>query len=99
MGWGTEFKAEIFLNKQTYPTIQDVDIKIEELEEDNLCIRQTISMYSSANIKDLTDEEGGTLTIEQLQFILSNYFSTLEQNIVLIYQLKLLKEFFNTKIE
>ena len=57
MGWGTDFKADVFLNRETYRTEYELDDKIEEIQLDIVNIRAKILMYSATNIKDIIPED------------------------------------------
>ena len=53
MGWGIDFKADIYLSKQDYKTKGEVEYKIEELEGLISVIKEKLLMYSTSNPKDI----------------------------------------------
>ena len=58
MGWGTDFTAKVFLNKETFCNKQEVEDSIDEREANIQNNREIILMIAMANPKDLvTDEE------------------------------------------
>jgi len=57
MGWGTDFTADIFLNRLSFTHPSELDDKIEELEysiEEN---KKELAMYAVSNIKDVVPDE------------------------------------------
>lgn len=57
MGWGTDFKVNGFLNRQTFKSIEDVDDKIFEIDGEIEQLRAKIKMYGSSTPKDITSGE------------------------------------------
>jgi hypothetical protein len=57
MGWGTDFTADIYLSKETYGSIYELEDKIKEDEKYLEDINAKILMYASSNPKDLVPED------------------------------------------
>lgn len=57
MGWGTDFKADIFLNRMNFENKSEVEDKIEELRKSISDAKVRIKMHASANVKDLIPED------------------------------------------
>ena len=55
MGWGTDFKANVYLNKITFSSKYDVEYKISELKEDIITLEKLILGWCHAN--PIRDEE------------------------------------------
>ena len=57
MGWGTDFTADIYLNRLIFNSIYELEDTIQnckdEIEEHN----RTLLMYASSNPKDIVPEE------------------------------------------
>jgi hypothetical protein len=57
MGWGTDFTTDIFLSRENYRSIYDLEDKIKEDEKDLENIRSKILMFASSNPKDIIPED------------------------------------------
>lgn len=57
MGWGVEFKTDVFLNKETYGTQIELEDAIKETEDDQQKMISRVMMIVSANPKDVVPEE------------------------------------------
>ena len=57
MGWGTDFKADIYLNKQLYYTMSELEEAIQEREEDIQRAREMLLMMAVARPNDLATED------------------------------------------
>lgn len=53
MSWGIDFKADIFLSRQEYPTKHSVVDRIEELNELISECEAKLKMYASSTPKDI----------------------------------------------
>lgn len=60
MGWGIDFTADIYLSRQVYHSIYEVEEKIEELKECNQDIKERMLMMllGGVNSVNLNDCEG-----------------------------------------
>lgn len=57
MGYGIDFKADIFLSRQDYPTKHSVTDRIEELSELIGECEAKLKMYASATPKDIIQSD------------------------------------------
>lgn len=57
MGWGTDFRAEIFLNRINITNEYELDEKIDELNYSIEESKKELAMYAASNIKDIVPEE------------------------------------------
>ena len=49
MGWGTDFKTDIYLNRQVFVSKLEVDDKISELNQKIEDDKSLLKMYASSN--------------------------------------------------
>lgn len=96
MGWGTSFLKSIYLNRQTYTSVYQVEDEIQEIESEIERIKSRIKMYASANIKDLVSIElndDPIFTTEvKVDLLLNEYQENLNKLKDLIYYKEYLKE-------
>lgn len=95
MGWGTDFNKDIYLNKQVYHGIKDVEETIQDLEDDIAKSKSELKMYAAANIKDLRADECddviGWLNID-VDVVLKDYEEAVTKLVNLRHYLEYLKE-------
>ena len=97
MGWGTDFTSNIYLNKQTYLNIYQVNDKIDELEEERDYYETKLHMYSSSNVKDIVPRDWmDDDPISWLQKEVSQILQELNEINVELYKLGLYKEFLDS---
>lgn len=91
MGWGTDFTASIYLNRETYNNIWEVEQKIEELEEDlNIINKTLISTSSMTPIKE--DEDSMFDLARELIRNIDEILEWYKETAVRIYKLNLYLE-------
>lgn len=56
MSYGTDFKADVYLNRQIFKNRNEVDEAIKEKEEQVQTDRELLLMIAMANPKDLAEE-------------------------------------------
>lgn len=62
MGWGTNFKTDVYLNKMTFRTILELEDAIRQEKEEIASGKELLKMYAAASPKDIfTIEEGDTI--------------------------------------
>ena len=61
MGWGTDFKTNVYLSRQIFKTEGELDYAIKEAEEAIQTNRELLLMMSMANPKDLIEEDEDAL--------------------------------------
>lgn len=57
MGYGTSFKAEIYLNRQIFSSKHELDIKIEEVEGYIESAKRELTAYAVATPRDIIAEK------------------------------------------
>lgn len=57
MGWGTDFKASVFLNREVYSSKHQLEDAIAERESNIQNNREILLMIAMANPKDLVAED------------------------------------------
>lgn len=99
MGWGTTINAEIYISRVQFENKLMLEDKISELEKDIEADKSKILMFCSANPKDVVPEEWKD---EPIVFIYNNVqdiFDNIHTNEILLYELYLLKDNFDTHIK
>lgn len=96
MGWGTDFTINVYLNRQVYKTINDVEDKIKEEEEYIQTIKERLKMFASSNISDIVPNDWKDQPIDwlntQIDDLLDEYNETKINLIQLGLYLEYLKE-------
>lgn len=57
MGWGTHFKAEIYLNRQIFRSEGEIKNEIEELTEEIQKSREALMILVASSYKDIREED------------------------------------------
>ena len=57
MGWGTDFTADIYLNRILFSNRYQVEDKIDSLEEDKSFYENKLYMMVSSNVKDIVPRD------------------------------------------
>lgn len=78
MGWGTEFKANIYLSRIDVNE-KTVDDKIEYALEFIESLEKELYMYASCNIKDVVPEEWGDQPIDFIKIKIDDILSELRK--------------------
>jgi len=68
MGWGTDFTADLYLNRQIYNSMGQLDDAILEAEETINKIKQRLFMFASANPKDIISSEWDGESINYIHY-------------------------------
>lgn len=96
MGWGTDFKIDIYLNRQIYKNREEVEYKIEEEKEYIQSIKDRLKMFASSNIADIIPNDWKDQPIDwlntQIDDLLDEYNNTKFNLIQLELYLEYLKE-------
>ena len=75
MAWGTEFKADIYLNRMSFNSILEINSK---LKENDLWIKSNkdkIKMLCSSNVRDVVPEEWKDEPVEWLNIQCNDYIN------------------------
>lgn len=68
MGWGTDFKADLYLNRQIYDSMGQLDDAISDAEERIEKIKQRLFMFASASPKEITSPEWDGNSIDYIHY-------------------------------
>lgn len=84
MGWGTSFKADVYLSRQIFQNRYELDERVRELEGYINSAKSEITAYAVATPKDVMaerDEDGRVENpIDQILRRLSETFEWIEDN-------------------
>ena len=89
MGWGTDFTANIYLDRMTFKTIQEVKNKIEENEKYINDAKQKIKMFVSSTPIGIIPDEFKDEPINWLNSEIDILFEIIDESIkenVILYQ-------------
>ena len=97
MGWGIDFKADIYLSHQDYHNnIHQVQDEIDSLNRDLEIAKQQIMMFCIGTPKDLVVEETGSLVFT-INNDVNELLNEIKESEIKIYQLELYKEYLTDK--
>ena len=102
MGWGTQFKADIYINKQVFKSTYELDDKIEELSSTLNMYKALLKQYASATPRDIVPKEWEGEPIEWLNNKVDEIVDSFEELQYDLYRLRLFKDHLeetNTPIE
>lgn len=95
MGWGIEFKTEIFLSRQSYSSKSEVEDKIDEIDQTISDFKSEIKMYAASTPKDIVSFENSEDTVNWLNIRINDLFELIEDHLFQRYQLSLYLEYLN----
>ena len=100
MSWGIEFKADIYLIRQSYSSLYEVEEAIEDLKEEIESEKESILMYAASTPKDIITEAGYDI-VHDIKSSVKDCLDTIEENrrkiCELTYYVEYLKEKENDK--
>ena len=99
MSWGTDFVAEIYLSRQTFSNIYEIESKIDSNNKHIESIKQRIMMYTSANPSELVPEDWEEDSILFLNQRVNELIEELEEYTLDNYRLELYLETNPFKVE
>jgi len=97
MGWGTDFKADVYLNRQTFSSKFEVEDKIEDLSKSINDNESILKMYASSTPSAIVPEDLKEDTIGWLNNEINMILDTLHEEIIEKYNLKLYLEYLEEK--
>ena len=97
MGWGTYFKPEIYISREKYSSIDEVNTEIKDINKSIAGYETKLKMFAIGNIPDILPEEGKEDPIFYTNNEISQIVEMLNEDIIRKYKLELLIEFFDTK--
>jgi len=96
LGWGIDFKADIYLSRQDYGSnpsqVQDAIDDLSEGIEQN---ESRLKMFASSNVRDIVPEEWKDQPLDWINAEINSIVGSLKEDIVHRYQLELYKESLN----
>lgn len=98
MSWGTTFEAEVFLSRESYDSIYQVESAIEEVRDDIKKARERILMYAAGGCNGVShnDSDGAPINpIEALYNELNAWLELYDDYNLRLYKLLLLKDDWN----
>jgi len=95
MGWGTDFKANIFLNRLVFSSKDEVEDKIEEIKSNIESEKRVIISY--AHSKEVR-EEGEIIDTDQLTYRINEKIDDITQHAKLLQLLELYLEHYDEQI-
>ena len=85
MGWGTDFKADVYLNKLTFLNEIEVQNKIDENIDNIMDAKQRLKMFASSTPNDIIPDDWKDEPIDWLNSSLNELFEIItdltEENI------------------
>ena len=93
MGWGTNFKTNIYLNKITFESYEHLVSRISELKEDILETKKSIYMYSVSNPSEIVPDEHKDNKIMFIKTELNYLLSSYEEDLNELQLLKIFKKY------
>lgn len=91
MGWGTEFRRDIYLNKKVFHSMYALDCEISELQQSINEYKTKIQMYIVASPNNVDKEEFDDI-VNKLYYSSNELFELYEEDIILLDKLIMYKE-------
>lgn len=92
MGWGTDFKINIYLSKVVFNAYEELTSKISKLEEDILEAKKSIYMYSTSNPSDIVPDDWKENSIVFIKSKLNDLFESYDENLKELQLLQMFKK-------
>lgn len=99
MAWGTDFLKSIYLDRQIFNTVYELNDEIADLEEEVNRIKSRIKMFAAANIKDLVQIELDDDPIFTTEIKVNELLKEYEENLKKLVNLYHYKEYLEQKNE
>ena len=97
MPWGTDFKADVFLSRQEYPTKYDVESRIKEFDEFICKCESLLKMYASATPNNIIPSDNSDDPINWLNNLVSEELEMYREHIINRYNLGLYLHYLDEK--
>ena len=95
MGHGTNFTTDIFLRSQHFRAKWEVEDKITETRNYIIKLKEQISMFASANVKDIVPIEWIEEPISWIQNQVNELLDSIEEQLFELHRLDLYLEYLN----
>lgn len=93
MGWGTDFNIDIFLSKQMFNSLMELEDYIKEREEDLINVKTKISMFASCSVNTIVPKEWKEQPLDFINMQINELLDALETTTVDLFKLELYKEY------
>jgi len=95
MGWGIEFKADIYLSRQSYSSKGEVEDRIAEIDKVIYDCEAELKMYASATPKDIVSPDDSEATVNWLNTRINEVLEMYQEYLIERYRLALYLEYLN----
>lgn len=95
MGWGTSFKADIYLSRQIFSSKLDLEFKIEENKKWISNNISKLKMFAAANPRDIVDPEWKEEPINWLNNQINDIIESIEESSFENYRLEMYLDYIN----
>lgn len=95
MGWGISFTPEVFISKESYNSIIEIEDTIREIEEQQVQISAILKMWAAACPSDIIncdDDDCGHI-MTTLHGIIDEELTSYKENFYKLFTLRLLLEY------
>jgi len=99
MSWGTDFVADVYLSRQAFHNIYELESKIKDNEKIIESVKHRLMMYTSANPSELIPEDWEEDSINFLAQRIEELLEELEDLTIENYKLNLYLETNPFKVE
>lgn len=99
MGWGTEFKCNVYFHKQYFRDEFELKDKIQELEDQVNLYKEQLLMFCASSPKDLITEDWKDEPIRFIHLNVKELLEELSETERALMKLYIVQEHFDTKIE
>jgi hypothetical protein len=93
MGWGTDFKADLYLSRIIFTSIGEIEDKLKEYDESINNIEAEIKMYASSTPKDIIPDDYKDEPINWLTLRLNELYENYRESLINGFKLSLYLEY------
>jgi len=87
MSYGTDFKADIYISRKIFTSLDEVQEYRDELENDIINDKAKVLMYVSSTPKDIIPDDWKDEPIRWLQNQLIEHLTNIEENLNLLFKI------------
>jgi len=87
MSYGTDFKADIYISRKIFTSLDEVQEYRDELENDIINDKAKVLMYVSSTPKDIIPDDWKDEPIRWLQNQLIELLTNIEENLNLLFKI------------
>lgn len=97
MGWGTSFKADMYISRELFRSEEEVQGKINELTEDINRIKRRLALMIAANPETFLDKSEDSDPLYELDNRINGHLELFEEDLIHRYRLQLLLDNWKNK--